>query len=694
MEQYMSPFLNRLRVVLATASILCLQPCVLVHGQTGCPNLGFENGDFSGWTGATGSCCPINTPNVGIVNGRHTMMSGNGVDPVTGVIPVVAPGGGEFSVRLGNEDVNAQAERLSYSMTVGPENALFVYRYAVVLQDPQHSDFEQPRFQIRMFNGQGEEIECGLYNVTATSGIEGFEETTYDGDILLYKDWTVVGMDLSDQMGETVTIEFSTGDCSQEGHFGYAYMDCSCSALQISSDYCPGLESTTLTAPEGFASYEWSTGDNTASIVVEQPADGAQYTCTITSVTGCAATLTTILAPSVIDSRFAWEGDCMNNVVFADSSVVVSGPPIAEWNWDFGDGVTSEDQNPFHAFSSPGTHIVTLVALSNNACPDTTVVVLDLLPSPQAQIVVQNACEGTPVTLLSSTVSTIPLDSLIWEVGDSTTLLFGSPVQHVYPATGSYTVTLLAVDENGCSDTTQTELTIFPNPLADLGPDRNICPGEVLTLAETSGQTVVWNTGTTDVAVEVDVAGTYWADLTVDGCTHRDSIIVLPTTDLGILDETVFTCPGIAIELAIPYEGGQYLWGSGDTSRTIVTDEIGAYTYVLIDTFNCPYEGNIALITDPLELGVVVPNVFSPDGNGVNDRFEPMSGGAKNVEVEVYNRFGQSVWSSNTLERLWDGTVSGNAVPDGTYFYRVHYTPSCTGGLRELTGALTLLRGR
>ncbi|MFN5325045.1 MAG: hypothetical protein ACK5C5_09015, partial [Bacteroidota bacterium] len=84
-----------------------------------CSNADFELGNFSNWSGTTGGCCPIISTATGIVNGRHTIMTGNGFDPFSnGNIPVVAPGG-LFSARLGNSNIGAEAEQLSYSFSVG-----------------------------------------------------------------------------------------------------------------------------------------------------------------------------------------------------------------------------------------------------------------------------------------------------------------------------------------------------------------------------------------------------------------------------------------------------------------------------------------------------------------------------------------------------------------------------------------------
>ncbi|MFM7668770.1 MAG: hypothetical protein ACKO7D_11355, partial [Bacteroidota bacterium] len=84
---------------------------VIFFAQTGCTNSDFESGTFQNWSGQTGTCCGVNTPNNGIVNGQHTIMSGAAIDPYScGNIPVVAPGS-TFSARLGNDASNYGAER-------------------------------------------------------------------------------------------------------------------------------------------------------------------------------------------------------------------------------------------------------------------------------------------------------------------------------------------------------------------------------------------------------------------------------------------------------------------------------------------------------------------------------------------------------------------------------------------------------
>ena len=109
---------------------------IKTHAQFSCPtNIDFEQG-LGNWSFYTGSCCPINASNMTMpVVNRHTLTSGTGTDPYGG-FPIVAPGGGLQSLKLGNSSTGAQAEKASYTFTVpaGVNNYSLVYRYAVVLK--------------------------------------------------------------------------------------------------------------------------------------------------------------------------------------------------------------------------------------------------------------------------------------------------------------------------------------------------------------------------------------------------------------------------------------------------------------------------------------------------------------------------------------------------------------------------------
>jgi hypothetical protein len=276
-----------------------------VVAQPSCTNINFNANSFVGWFGTTGlstiSPAGSQTPNynsttLGIVNGRHTIMGG-GNDPCGG-FPRVDPSGSPFSVRLGNNDVNSQAEQLTQTFMVSPSNSSFTYRYAVVFEDPGHNSNEQPFFRAVLRDQNGAIISCSDFAVSAAGNLPGFfNSPTCTG--VRYKPWSSVNVDLTNYIGQKVTAEFTTGDCSQGAHYGYAYIDANCapSLLQAFPDtICIG-ESVVLTVPSGYQSYVWLPGNQTTTSITVTPVVSTTYQLNLVSFNGC---LTSIQLPIVV----------------------------------------------------------------------------------------------------------------------------------------------------------------------------------------------------------------------------------------------------------------------------------------------------------------------------------------------------------------------------------------------------------
>ncbi len=277
---------------LLTGSALLLVFSARSLAQMVCPpNIDFELGNTSMWNYYIGTCCPAglpSTPTAGVVPCRHTLTNATGLVGCTvtpyvgstafdeyGGFPVLAPGGGAYSFKLGNKGTGSQAERATYFVHVPATatNYSLVYRYAVVLQDEGHPPEQQPRFVVRAYDSATTaSLPCAEYNYVASATLPGFTASTcasclpVPGDPtdpadfnapIWYKDWTTATIDLSGAAGTTVGIDFTTTDCSLGGHFGYGYFDLSCGLFQISSSTCDTLTPPTLTAPFGFASYGW-----------------------------------------------------------------------------------------------------------------------------------------------------------------------------------------------------------------------------------------------------------------------------------------------------------------------------------------------------------------------------------------------------------------------------------------------------
>lgn len=245
--------------------------------QTGlCPsNLDFEYGDFTGWECRTGSALdPLPLPVIGIVPGRHTIISSltAGTD-FYGGFSELCPNGSLFSVKLGNASTGAQAESISYTYTIPSTLSVFsiLFHYAVVLQNPSHTVFQQPRFRARIFDvSRNKPIACVDFDFISGSSTGGFFISPVNPTVLC-KDWTPVSINLDAYIGDTIRIEFVTSDCTLGGHFGYAYLDVNtnCNGVISGNFLCPGnnTNSITLTAPYGFQEYEWYSDPSFSQII-------------------------------------------------------------------------------------------------------------------------------------------------------------------------------------------------------------------------------------------------------------------------------------------------------------------------------------------------------------------------------------------------------------------------------------------
>ena len=243
---------NVIKQILFVLLFVCFS--IASYAQS-CPqNIDFENGTFNGWICYTGGVAAVGGQNVisltesGPIPGRHTMLSsfpGDGLDPF-GRFPVNCPNGSGHSIKLGNTNGGAEAEGISYTFTV-PANQneyTLIYNYAVVFQDPNHQQYEQPRMQIEITNvTDNSTISCSSFAFFPYgTPLPGFELSENPGTAtpVWYKNWSAVSINLNGNAGKTIRLFFKTADCTFRRHFGYAYIDVNseCSSTFVGAAYC------------------------------------------------------------------------------------------------------------------------------------------------------------------------------------------------------------------------------------------------------------------------------------------------------------------------------------------------------------------------------------------------------------------------------------------------------------------------
>ncbi|MDD5571188.1 MAG: PKD domain-containing protein, partial [Bacteroidales bacterium] len=197
--------------------------------------------------------------------------------------------------------------------------------------------------------------------------------------------------------------------------------------------------------PSGL-SYNWSTGYSTSSINITST---GPYILTVTNDSGCVARdsiYVTIIGTAPV-ADFSYGSQCSGNpVTFTDLST--SG--VNKWHWDFGDGDTSNVQNPSHLFSA-GTYTVSLTATSGGCSKDTSKQII-IKQSPTAYFKTNTACINLPYQFNDESVPAPgdPITGYYWDFADGTTSNIANP-QHTYTIAGTYTVTLTINTTLGCT---------------------------------------------------------------------------------------------------------------------------------------------------------------------------------------------------------------------------------------------------
>ncbi len=142
-------------------------------------------------------------------------------------------------------------------------------------------------------------------------------------------------------------------------------------------------------------------------------------------------------------------------------------------------------------------------------------------------------------------------------------------------------------------------------------------------------------------------------------------------------DDSIYILPGSAIQLDAGAYMQSYLWQDGSTLQTLEVSQPGYYHVTYVDTNCCQQSDTIKVLL----LDLVVPNAFSPNYDGLNDRFRVKgpTQGVDNFEMYIYNRWGQLLWESHDFNDNWDGTYKGKDCPLGSYVWVMKF--GVTGNL-------------
>ncbi len=266
----------------------------------------------------------------------------------------------------------------------------------------------------------------------------------------------------------------------------------------------------------------------------------------------------------------------------------ISGAPgNVNYNWDFGDGNTSNLENPGYTYTTPGNYLVTLVATNSNNCPGSLIRQIQVVNRPQANFSASNNTGCTaPLTVTFSNTST-NAGSYTWFFGDGGTSSVASPTR-TYTAPGNYTVTLIARNAGGCADTLiLSNLVRIARPAASFNlSSSSICAGTSVSFTNTSigAASYEWNFGdnttstlATPPAKAYNTAGNYTIRLIAIHGSCRDTFIrTLTVLQRPVANFTADSAAGCKVPHTVQFTNSStgassYGWtfGDGGTSTQI-----------------------------------------------------------------------------------------------------------------------------
>lgn len=328
---------------------------------------------------------------------------------------------------------------------------------------------------------------------------------------------------------------------------------------------------------------------------------------------------------------------------FTDLSTVVGGN-IISWNWDFGNGNTSNTLNHSTIYNSLGYYNVSLVVTTDNGCVDTVTKITKVNSLPVINFL-SDLTEGCQPLFVTFTDNSI-VDSgniVLWNWNFGNGINSNSNINQVsttYLNSGTYNVTLSVLSNSGCSSslTIPNMITVYPRPVADFLAEPSI--------ANIIEPRIQFIDNSTNAA--------FWNWDFGDGTT---STLQSPPHNYN--------------------EPGDY------------------YPLLTVTSINGCIDTNSKRVVILKNATFYAPNAFTPNNDGYNDEFRVYGLGLEKgfFEMQIFSRWGDLVFTTNNYEGGWDGKYqnSGTLCPEGVYVWRVTYTDGM-GRTNKATGHVTLIK--
>jgi gliding motility-associated-like protein len=339
------------------------------------------------------------------------------------------------------------------------------------------------------------------------------------------------------------------------------------------------------------------------------------------------------------------------------------------------------------------------------------------------------ACQGDVVNLMGDLITSngIALNQWQWTFapGGSQATATGQNQTISYPNAGNYAVTLRGITADGCVSDTTKNVVINAKPVVTVtNANAEVCPGTNATwqvsnpisgavynwYSAASGGTLL-GTGTTFTLTNATPPTSVWVGATANGCTSSarlevKAILLGPLTPANVrvlskdVNTVTFTWDAVALANPASYlvsvAGGPFIAANGlpNLTHTVTglrpTDTVSIRVRA-IGNQSCQTSTSPAVTGQTLPDQIYIPNSFSPNGDGLNDRLMVYGYVIRDMQFTMFNQWGEKIFESRNQNSGWDGIYKGKAQPSGVYIYIAKFVLR-DGSTIERKGTINLVR--
>ncbi|MCB9252929.1 MAG: PKD domain-containing protein [Flavobacteriales bacterium] len=371
---------------------------------------------------------------------------------------------------------------------------------------------------------------------------------------------------------------------------------------------------------------------------------------------------------------------CLNsqNFIFTNTSQLSSGNLIG-YKWLPGNGQVLNTPQINAVYDPAGKYTVMLETTTDSLCKDTAVSQIIVFPIPIADFTVNDSAQCLNVNSFQWTdrsSDTVGIANIIWDINGESTQV-GPQANYTFGTTGFKDIMLKAISSRNCRDSIVKQVYVkpLPDPLFEtLKPFYCEFTGPISFVPNTPGGTFIGK-NFRNGAYYPEIL---WEDsvmyvVTVDGCTDTSvqltNVYPLPDVDLG--NDTAL-CKYETMELYVNAWQSRFVWNDGSNRPVLNIQSPGLY-WVTASNVCGVASDSIQVTYNPVNCRLFLPTAFTPNDDGINDRFKPITYNVSFMRYKIYNRWGELLHDGNINDDGWDGMYQGSPAQPDAYMVYVDY---------------------